>query len=87
MLLKSKESIRGGGGPAHDSHTSKVTNDVLLKLVYTTVRFMYHEKQKNYCFVFSLITKIEKSFIPYNASIPLHPSSQRKAKSVVRSLR
>ena len=61
MLLKSKESIRGGGGPAHDSHTSKVINDVLLKLVYTIVRFMYQEKQKIYCFVFSLITKIKKA--------------------------
>ena len=78
VLLKSKESIKGGGGPAHDSHTSKVTNDVLLKLVYTTVRFVYQEKQKIYCFVFSLITKIKKSFIPYNASTPSPPHLREK---------
>lgn len=78
MLLKSKESIRGGGGPAHDSHTSKVTNDVLLKLVYTTVRFMYHEKQKNYCFVFSLITKIEKALSHITHQPPSTPHLREK---------
>ena len=78
MLLKSKESIRGGGGPAHASHTSKVTNDVLLKLVYTTVRFMYHEKQKNYCFVFSLITKIEKALSHITHQPPSTPHLREK---------
>ena len=62
MLLKSKESIRGGEGPAHDSHTSKVTNDVLLKLVYTTLRFMYHEAKNLLFCIFTDHEKLKKLY-------------------------